>query len=366
VIPLARPLLGPEETAAVDGVLRSGMLVQGPRVSEFEELVAKRCCRAHAVALSSGTAALQLALDALGIGPGDRVLCPDLSWPSPAHAILDRGAEPLLADIDRREWNVTPETLLAAKTGDTGAAIVIDQFGNPARTREIAEAMPDVNLIVDAACSLGSTMDNGATPCGALGVISCFSFHPRKLVTTGEGGMCLTDDDELAFRIRSLRNHGQDAPGSFLRASGNFRMTDIAAAIGTVQMSRLTGMVEARRELARRYREALSHLALQECAPGAHSNYQTFGLLLPEGTTAGKRDAVVAGLRERGVGSGLLSYALHRQTSLSDAARAAEAAGRALSVSSAVADRGLALPLFPGLGEAEQERIIDTLSDVIS
>jgi perosamine synthetase len=208
-------------------------------------------------------------------------------------------------------------------------------------------------------------MDGGATPCGALGVVSCFSFHPRKLITTGEGGMCLTDDDELASRIRSLRNHGQDVAGSFMRASGNFRMTDIAAAIGVVQMSRLAGMVEARRRLAERYRKAISQLSLQESPEGFRSNYQTFGVLLPEGTSADKRDAAVAALRERGVGSAVLSYALHRLASLSDAARSAETAGRSLSVSSSVADRGIALPLFPDLTETDQDRVIAVLSDEI-
>lgn len=363
MIPLTRPVLGDEETAAVSEVLRSGMLVQGAWVDRFETLIAEHCGREHAVAVSSGTAALYLALQALGIGRADEVLCPDLTWPSPAHAILQLGAEPVLVDVDPEEWNVTPDQLRALCTPKTRAVIAIDQFGNPVRAREIAAALPDLPLIVDAACSLGSTIDN--RPCGGFGTISCISFHPRKIVTTGEGGICLTDDSRLAGQIRALRNHGQTSVGVFARASGNFRLTNLAASIGIAQMSRLNDLVAARRSLAQRYLSALPRLSFQSPPENARANYQTFGFLLPEGSSSERRNQLVTALIDQDVQSGLLSYALHRLPSLERSARAAKETRRSFPASSAIADRGVALPLYPGMRHADQDRVIEVVSTLL-
>jgi perosamine synthetase len=367
VIPLARPFLGEEEAAAVREVLRSGRLVQGPTGVDLENRIASWCGRRNAVAVSSGTSALLLALESLGIGQGDAVLCPDLTWPSPAHAVIRCGAEPVLADVDAEQWNATPETLRAALTPETRAAIVIDQFGNPALAAEITEALRGVTVIVDAACSLGSFVND--TPCGKLGAIACMSFHPRKVITTGEGGMCLTDD-ALAERLRMLRNHGVDRTGlDFERASGNLRMSEPQAAIGVVQMSRLEEMVGERRALGARYLQLLSGLSglgFQREAEGCMCNYQTFGVVLPPGLDGSGRDRVIEALREQGVQAGRLSYALHRLRSLRPAARQAEKAGRSLEVSDAIAARGLALPLYVGMTGAEQEQVARALKKVLS
>jgi perosamine synthetase len=363
VIPLSRSLLGPEEAGAAARVLESGRLVQGERVAEFEQLAAQRVGRSYAIAVSSGTAALRLALEALGIGRDDEVLVPDLTWPSPGHAVLELGARPVLVDVEPDEWNASARAMAAARTEHTRAAIAIDQFGCPARSVEIAAALPGIPLIVDAACSLGS--HTGAQPCGALGSIACFSFHPRKVVTTGEGGMCLTDDAALAARLRELRNHGQTAPGQFARASGNHRMSELAAAIGVVQLGRLDGMLEQRRQLAAAYTAALAPLALQvqSAPPGALSNHQTYGVLLPPQCS---RDAVVQALREQGVESGRLSYALHTLPQFAAAAQQAAAAGRSFPNATALAERGLALPLWPGLSHADQRKVIDSLRAVLA
>ncbi|HEX5659048.1 MAG TPA: aminotransferase class I/II-fold pyridoxal phosphate-dependent enzyme, partial [Polyangiales bacterium] len=202
MIPLTVPALGSEEIAAAERVLRSGMLVQGREVQQFESELAQRTQRRHAIAVSSGTAALELALRALGVGPGDEVLVPALTWPSPGHAVLAVGASVGLVDVDPEEWNAH-----AFELGPrTRAVIAIDQFGNPARQRELASLA--VPLIVDAACSLGSSYEG--RPCGSFGAIATMSFHPRKVLTTGEGGACLTDDDALAERISVLANYGLD------------------------------------------------------------------------------------------------------------------------------------------------------------
>jgi perosamine synthetase len=358
MIPLTRPSLGGDEEHAVAAVLRTGMLVQGAQVARFERAVGDSVGRAHAVAVVNGTAALELALRALGIGPGSRVVVPALTWPSPAHAVLACGAEPVLVDVDAAEWNSGPREIVEVLSAKPDAVIAIDQFGNPSRVPELLTLLGAVPLIVDAACSLGSSI--AGTPCGRLGVIACSSFHPRKVITTGEGGMCLTDDATLAERLRELRNHGQAAPARFARAAGNERMSELSAAVGVVQMTRLATIVEQRRALAARYGEALAGLPLrmQAAAPGASPNHQTLGVVLDAGLD---RDALIARLAQRGVQAGLLSYALHRLPQLSDAGEVAARAGRSLVNAEAIAERGMCLPLFPTLTHAEQDQVVAAL-----
>ena len=361
MIPLSRSLLGPEEAAALARVLDSGRLVQGEQVAHFEAQVAGRVGRKHAIAVANGTAALELALQAIAVAPGAQVLLPDLTWPSPGHALLSVGAQPVLVDVDPREWNVRAVALRAARTPLTAAAIVIDQFGCPARVAELQEALPDLPLIVDAACSLGS--HDGELPCGKRGLIACLSFHPRKVVTTGEGGMCLTDDDLLAERLRVLRNHGQAAPGVFRRAAGNERMSELAAALGAVQLGRLEHMLEQRQRLAARYARELAALEPQLLPEGARGNHQTFGVVLPPHIA---RDALLAALRERGVEAGKLSYALHTLPQFGPAAEQARAAGRSFPQATRLAEQGIALPLYVGLTDAEQSHVIDSLRHVLA
>ncbi len=354
MIPLARPTLGQEETDAVAEVLSTGMLVQGERVARFEAGLRERTCRAHAVAVSSGTAALELALEALGIGAGDEVLVPAFTWPSPAHAIRRRGATPILVDVDPDEWNATAAAFGAARTGMTRAAIAIDQFGAPARHPEIAEALGDLPVIEDAACAIGASL--GDRPAGAFGRMACLSFHPRKVLTTGEGGAVVTDDPDLADRIRTLRNHGQASPGKFTEAGGNHRLTEIQGALGLVQLTRLDAMIARRRHLAGRYREALGGLPLrwQRPAPGAEGNAQTFGLVLDEDAPM-TRDALLGHLKEAGIGAGILSYALHRLDTVNPADDAA------YPVTSSLIDRGFAVPLHATLTDADQDQVIGAL-----
>ncbi len=353
MIRLAKPWIGEDEQRAVAAVLESGQLVQGALVERFEQAVAALVGRRHGIALSSGTAALQLSLKALQVGSGDEVLCPALSWPSPAHAIRLAGAKVGFVDVDQDEWNSTAEALRGARTANSKAAIVIDQFGNPARAQEIRDALGSLPIIEDAACALGSRFAGG--PCGSLGKVSCLSFHPRKILTTGEGGMCLTDDDAIADKIRMLRNHGQ-LRGEFVVASGNARMTEIAAALGLAQLQRLDGIVSRRRQLAAQYREALdADLRLQNTPEGSESNYQTFGVVLPQGHD---RDAVREKMRERGVEAGLLSFAIHKLGSFagSDAS---------LPVAEQVAARGIALPLYPQMRDAEVDDVVRCLRGVL-
>ncbi len=343
VIRLARPWIGDEERRAVERVLASGMLVMGARVAELEERLAARCERRHAILVSSGTAALELALEALGIGDGDEVLLPALSWPSPAHAILRSGATPVLYDVDARSWNGTAEGAQGGRSERVRAAIAIDQFGMPAADHDL-----DVPLVVDAACSLGASVDG--RPAASRGVIACLSFHPRKLLTTGEGGACLTDDDGLADELRVLRDHGRGG-GGFVRPAGNHRMTEMAAAIGLAQMDRLDAILERRRELAARYREALEGAHFQQPPrSGVTSNAQTFGVLVD------RPAAAVAALRADGVEAGRLSFAMNRIGSMVGRFRAGSPA---FDVAESIEDRGMALPLHPLMSDADQAAVID-------
>jgi perosamine synthetase len=357
MIPLTVPALGAEEIEATQRVLSSGMLVQGSEVLAFEAALAACTARRHAIAVGSGTAALELALRALDVGPGDEVLCPALTWPSPAHAVLAVGAELVLVDVDAHEWNATAESFARARTPRTRAAIVIDQFGNPARHGPIARALSGLSIVVDAACSLGSRY--GDEPCGRHGVIACTSFHPRKVLTTGEGGACLTDDPALDARLRALRNHGQSAPGVFVCASGNHRLTELSAAIGKAQLAKLDALVSARQRLAARMRASLPMCTFQRAPEAGVANGQTLGLVVgPPHEGSRMRDRVIARLCDDGVGAGLLSYALATLLPLAQATERARERGELLAVSRDVAARGLALPLFPSMTDAQCEQVV--------
>ncbi|NNK41603.1 MAG: DegT/DnrJ/EryC1/StrS family aminotransferase [Deltaproteobacteria bacterium] len=353
LIRLAKPWIGEDERRAVADVLESGQLVQGALVERLEQAIAALVGRKHGVAVSSGTSALQLALKALQVGPGDDVLCPALSWPSPAHAVRAAGARVRFIDIDPHEWNSGAEALREARTGSTKAAIVIDQFGNPAHAQEIREALGSLPIIEDAACALGSRFVNG--PCGSLGVVSCLSFHPRKILTTGEGGMCLTDDDAIADKLRTLRNHGQ-LGGEFVVAAGNSRMTEIAAALGLAQLQRLDEILRRRRELAALYAKALDGaLEIQLTPDGAESNYQTFGVILPQGFD---RKSVCKKLHNRGIEAGVLSFAIHKLVSFAGS-------DISLPIAEHIASRGIAVPLFPQMRNVDVEEVVRALLGVL-
>ena len=356
MIRLTKPWLGDEEANAIAAVLDTGMLVQGKLVQEFEERLAQTCERKYAIAVSSGTSALQLSLDAIGVGVGDEVPCAGLSWPSPAHAIALSGATPVLVDVDENEWNTPAQSFADACNERTKAVIAIDQFGNPIRGEEIQAAIGDIPIVEDAACGLGSSID--AKRCGSFGLVSCLSFHPRKVITTGEGGACLTDDQGLADELRVLRNHGQDGRGGFSRPAGNYRLTEMAAAMGLAQLDRLAAIVEGRRRLAERYISTLPEVQFQKEPDGGRTNYQTMGALLPFGSTTVERDALVQTLRSQGVEAGALSFAMDKIGSL-------KGPHAPLPTANDIMKRGFALPLYPTMTQEDQDTVINTFKEVI-
>ncbi len=358
-LPLARPWTGEREAQAVDEVLRSGRLVLGPCLRAFERELARWTGRSGAWAVSSGTAALELALEALGVGPGDEVLVPGFGWPSPAHAVARRGARPVLLDVAPDSWNIEPEAVARALDTRTAAVVVVDQYGVPVREEGWDAVLCGRLLLEDAACALGSRFPSGR-PCGSLGDVAVLSFHPRKVVTTGEGGALLADDPVCLARVGRLRDHGREG-GRFVEPGGNQRLSEIAAAVGLVQLERLEEQVRRRRALATRYRDGIrGWLAGQRCPEGAEWNVQTFGVLLPEGWSEPMRARLVVWMRERAhIEVAPLGLAFHRIGSL--APPVARWADGGLPVAEVLHDRGLALPVHPSMSLGDADRVLEAL-----
>lgn len=357
MIRLVIPEIGDEEIAAVAEVLRSGYLVQGQHVAGFERLVADYIGVRHAVAVSSGTAALHLALAALEIGPGDEVLVPDFTFPATANAVALLGATPVLVDVDPATANVRPEAMAAALSPRTRALLPVHLFGQPADMQPILElaAAHDLPVIEDAACALGAAYHGRF--CGTLGRLGCFSFHPRKAITTGEGGMIVTDDDALAERLRLLRNHGMTpGPGgmSFTLPGFNYRLTEMQGALGEVQMGRLETIIAQRSALAELYQTALAgepRLLRPQVIPDVRPVWQSYVLRLAEPL---ERAAVMARLRADGIESTIGTYAVSVQPAFA-------AAGAVCPGSVEAYHRGLCLPLHSRMSAADVELVVDSL-----
>jgi dTDP-4-amino-4,6-dideoxygalactose transaminase len=230
------PALGEEEIAAVAETLRSGWLTTGPRTAELEQRFADYAGAEHAVAVSSGTAAMHLSLLALGVGPGDEVITTPITWPATANVIVHTGATPVFADVREADLNIDPERAAALVGPRTKAILPVHLAGQPADLDPISKL--GLPVVEDAACALAATWHGRRA--GTWGVMGCFSFHPRKAITTGEGGMITTNNPEIARRLRALRNHGQDPDAStpdFVIPGFNNRMTDFQGALGVSQMT---------------------------------------------------------------------------------------------------------------------------------
>ena len=271
-IPISRPSLGEEELEYLRQVLDSGWLTQGPKVAEFEAAFAARHQVDHAIAVTSCTTGLHLALLGMGVGPGDEVIVPAFTWVASANAVLHAGATPVFADVDPKTFNISVERLAEKISGKTRAVMPVHLFGLCADVDAIRAALPGgVRILEDAACATGG--EYKGTPAGGLGEAGVFSFHPRKSITTGEGGMITTNNGALAGALRQLRNHGATVSDEE-RHSGpkphllpdfpvlgfNYRMTDLQGAVGLAQLEKLDRFMEERAELAKAYRHALTDL----------------------------------------------------------------------------------------------------------
>ena len=307
-IRLAFPDLGEEELAEIASVLESGQLTMGPKVAEFEGALARACGVGHAVAVSSGTAALHLAVLALGIGPGDEVIVPAYTFPATANVVALAGARPVLVDVDPDTMNALPEGVYEAVTPRTKAVLAVHLFGRPLDWEALQSAVPpDVALLEDAAGALGARWQG--MPCGGLGLLGCLSFHPRKIVTTGEGGAVTSSDDGIADAIRRMRHHGIEPDGAFeiVSPGTNYRLSDVLCALGLPQLHRLGELLRLRETIAAGYTERLAAVVeTPSAAEGDRHGWQAYVVRVD------RRDEVLAALRERGIEAQIGTYALHR------------------------------------------------------
>ncbi|MDD1719849.1 MAG: DegT/DnrJ/EryC1/StrS family aminotransferase [Methanoregulaceae archaeon] len=301
-VPMAAPSIGEDEIGAATRVLRSGMLAAGPAVKEFEEEFAEYCCTEQAIATNNGTSALHATLSCLGICPGNEVIIPDFSFIATATCVSMCGATPVFADVDERTFNISPESVLEAITPGTRAVIGVHLFGQPFQCDPLREICDDHDLflIEDAAQSHGARYRGKMT--GGLGDAACFSFYPTKNMTTGEGGMITTGDRRFADRVRAFINHGQSRKYVHEFLGYNYRMTDIAAAIGSVQLRRLDAFNRKRIENAGRLDRCLGKTAV--LAPfretGVGHVYHQYVTRVTGGCGIG-RDNFARELRARGI-----------------------------------------------------------------
>jgi perosamine synthetase len=373
-IPITRPSVGDEEADAAAMAVRSGWLSQGQRVQEFETAVATYVGARHAVATTNCTAALHLALLAAQVGPGDEVICPSFSFIATANAIRHAGATPVFVDIDPRTYNLDPLLITSAITPRTRAIMPVDQIGLAAdipAIREIARGH-DLSVVEDAAPALGATIDGQRV--GRLSRLTCFSFHPRKSITTGEGGIITTDDDDLAERLRRLRSHAASTSDLWRHQSGttdfeeyrelgyNCRMTDVQAAIGVVQMRKLDAILAERRRLAERYSAMLSddqRVVPPYEPPDYRHTYQSYCIRLQTGARP-SRAAIMADLAAQGIATRKGVMATH----LEPAYRGLAPRGSLLLTEAAAAET-LLLPLFAGMSDAEQDTVVHALRQAL-
>jgi dTDP-4-amino-4,6-dideoxygalactose transaminase len=352
VVRLARPDTGEEELAGVAAVLESGMLTMGEKVAELEDGLARACEVGHAIAVSSGTAAIHLAVLALGIGPGDEVIVPAYTFPATANVVALAGAKPVLVDVDPETFNLDPAKAKAKATARTRAIMPVHLFGRPARLEELPDGVP---VIEDAAGALGAR--RGGRACGGLGAAGCLSFHPRKIVTTGEGGAVTTNDPALAERVRSLRHHGwspSDRYDDMPAGAFNYRLSDILCAVGIPQVRRLEELLAARERVAAGYEERLRDLpvVLPSADEGDRHGLQAYVIQLE------RRDEAMAALREQDIQCQIGTYALHRLGAYRDQG--------AFPGADACFERALALPFHTRLTDAELDRVAEALTRVVS
>lgn len=369
-VPFARPSLTGGEAAAVSDVIASGWVSQGPRVEAFEEAFAARVGAPEAVATTSCTTALQLALYVSGIGPGDEVIIPSLSFIATANAVWQCGARPVFADIDPRTYNLDAAAAERAITPHTRAIMPVHQLGLPADLYAFLDLGERYGLTIveDAACAIGASYRGRAI--GSLGPLACFSFHPRKVITTGEGGMIAVHDPEIAARLRRLRQHAMDLSDlarhaardivfeSYPERGFNARMTDLQAALGVCQLDALDGILERRRHLAERYTIALSGVPGIEPPydpPYAHRTWQSYCVRIGPHAATGRTE-LMRRLLADGIATRRGVMAIHQE-----GAYAHEPVG-SLPHSEAAAEDALMLPLFPDLTEEQQDYVTDRIA----
>ncbi|HDD43631.1 MAG TPA: DegT/DnrJ/EryC1/StrS family aminotransferase [Candidatus Desulfofervidus auxilii] len=357
---LMRPWIE-EEIEAIKEVLISGFLTEGPKVAEFEKAFASYVGSKHAIATTSCTTALELALRVLGIGPGDEVIVPDFTYPATADVVYLVGAEPILVDVDLQTYNITPEAIKTAVTNRTKAVIPVSLFGQPL-SEEVYITARELGLFIieDAACSAGATIKGKKV--GSIADITCFSFHPRKVITTGEGGMLTTNNDEWAEKTKCLKKFGlkrTEKGMEFFYIGTNYKMSDILGAIGLSQLKKIENIIEDRRTKAHYYTKLIKEAGLEKflLPPWEVSNlrhtFQTYACYVK---VEGARDKLREFFLEHNVETQIGTFALHLQPAFKNTKKADKCKNSRL-----LYENLIALPLHHLLTKEQQEFIIKVI-----
>lgn len=360
--PLIKPELGEEELREIRKVFESGWLTQGPFVEEFERRIANYVKAKYAVAVTSCTTALYLAIKALELK--NEIIVPDFTFPATGNVVIEAGADLVLADVTEENYGLDFNLVKENLSERTSAVIVVHPFGYPLDLKPLMELAKEKNFYVieDAATALGSIRDGKYA--GNMGHIGCYSFHPRKLLTTGEGGMIVLNDEEIYEKLLMLRNHGRDKFGKFAINSLNFRMPDILAAIGIIQLERLEEIIERRRKLANIYnsilRDILPELKLMKEDGNCRSTYQSYVVGLPQ-SFADYQMNIIDYLRENGIEAQIGTYALH----LEPAFEVCRKIGT-LKVAEKLKKTTITLPLYNELEYTDIEYIVNKLREALN
>ena len=353
MIPAARPLIGDEERAAVDRVLASGMLAQGPEVAAFEQEFSAVVNGLECIALNSGTSALHMAFLAAGVGPGDEVVVPSFSFAATANAVALTGATPVFADIELDQFNLDPAAFEAAITPRTRAVMAVHLYGHPADMRTISQIADKHGILVfeDAAQAHAASLDG--VPVGAWGIAGSFSFYPTKNMTSGEGGMVSTPSADIARAVRVLRNQGMEKRYANEVVGFNTRMTDIHAAIGRVQLTKLAGWTETRQRNAEFLAAHIEGVVTPTVADGAVHVWHQFTVRVVDHD----RDRFAEQLTARGVGNGVYyPTPIHELPSFG--------LDLTLPNTSLATTQALSLPVHPSLTQGELEQIVEAVNAV--
>jgi len=366
-VSLSAPDITDAERQAVLAVLRTNRLSIGPHTEAFEAAVAERCGRKYGIAVNSGTSGLHLCVRALGIGPGDEVITTPFSFVATTNCVLFEGATPVLVDIDPDSYNVDPAKVEAAITERTKAILPVEVFGNMAHFDEYERIAAKHNLpIIEDCCeALGGRL--GGRPTGSFGACGVFAFYPNKQITTGEGGLIVTDDERLRDLAVSMRNQGRDTSAwlCHARLGYNYRISEIAAVLGETQMQRLDEILAKRRAAAALYNAALAEVDEVHLPPMAepeHASWFVYVIRLSDAFTQQQRDAIMMELRENGVGAAPYFVPIHLQPYIIEMLGTAEGD---FPVTERIAARSLALPFFAGLTEQQVQRVKSVLTTAI-
>jgi perosamine synthetase len=393
-IPIAKPFLGENEALATHRPILSGWVTQGPEVAAFENEFAQEVGAAHACAVSNCTVAIYMALLAVGVKPGDEVITASHSFIATANAVRYTGAIPVFVDIDPTTFNIDPALIERVITDRTSAILCVHQLGMPCNLAAMVEIGKQykIPVIEDAACATGSEIRwNGKWEMVGKphGDIACFSFHPRKVITTGDGGMLTTNNPEFDQHFRLLRQHGMSVPDtarhhsntvineSYVLLGHNFRMTDIQAAVGREQLKRLPELVRERRQLAERYDslfQQIPEIMIPAQPEYARSNWQSYCVRLPHEVD---QRSVMQYMLDAGIATRRGVMCAHREPAYprgtwscgfvaGDDCDCAAFSCQRLFESEAAQDHGLVIPLFNGLTEADQQRVVETLKAALT